>query len=79
MTIVPQGIRGELRNWREVCGNETSYFAGQMYGDAFHLVKDGTNHTTGTVTNKIDRGDFYLVKTNGPSAYMLYKDREFND
>ena len=70
-------IRGELRNWREVHGTDISYFTGELHGDNQRLKKDGEMHITGTVMTKLDRGDFWLVKTAGPSAYMLYKDKEY--
>jgi hypothetical protein len=39
--------------------------------------RDGHSFVTGFLVLKIDRGDYYLVKTEGAYCYMLYKDREY--
>lgn len=70
-------IRGELRNWREIHLTDTSYFAGNIYGDQMGQKRDGHSFVTGFLVLKIDRGDYFLVKTEGAYVYMLYKDREY--
>lgn len=70
-------MRAELRNWREVFLNDTSYYTGQIFGDAEHHFPDGAKFTTGFKVFSIDRGDHYIIKTAGNSGYVLYKDKEF--
>lgn len=48
-----------------------------MFNDAFKEKKDGSNHITGTMLNKLDRGTYYLIVTAGGTAYILYKNKEF--
>lgn len=69
-------IRGELRNWYEVSLRDTSYFVGYLYGDNTLEKRDGTRFTTGYIIAKLDRGDYFLVKTAGKHAYLLYKEHE---
>ena len=61
-------IVGQLRDWREVFLNDTSYFRGILHGKP---------HVTGFVVMRLDRGPFWIVKTVGGSAYLLYKKKEF--
>lgn len=57
----------------------TSYFAGQIYGDTTHQFRDGSNFITGMLVVKIDRGDYFLVKTRGNFAYLVFKKKEYKD
>ena len=70
-------MRAELRDWREVHLRETSYIAGRIYGDVQKIKRDGLSHVTGFVLNRVDRGDYWLIKTVGAYAYILWKDKEY--
>lgn len=77
MITGPMSVRGELRNWQETHGTDVSYFSGEIYGDRFKQKRDGESHKTGKLLVKLDRGDYWLIKTEGPSMYMLYKNKEY--
>jgi hypothetical protein len=67
-------IRGELRNWYEVHG----MYAGHLYGDNLKHRKDGSYIYTGKYIELVDRGDYYILRTEerGVINYILWKDKK---
>lgn len=70
-------LRGELHNWREVHGNNSSYFAGVIHNDPLGIHRDGQPMATSPVIRRVDRGTYLMIRTIAGVVYKCPKDKEF--